>query len=44
MIAAIQGRYSDDFVIILGDQTQQRLRTQEFYYYYRSVKMPFAIA
>ena len=41
MIAAIQGRYSNDFVIILGDQTQQRLRTQEFYYYYRSVKNAF---
>lgn len=41
MIAAIQGRYSNDFVIILGDQTQQRLRTQEFYYYYQSVKNAF---
>src|SRR5690606_10774250 len=41
MISDIHGRYSNDFVIILGDQTQQRLRTQEFYYYYQSVKNAF---
>jgi predicted RecB family nuclease len=41
MLREIQGRYSDEFVVVLGNSTQQRLRTNDYFYYYQSLKSAF---
>ncbi|MHA3048454.1 TM0106 family RecB-like putative nuclease [Acinetobacter sp. ANC 4639] len=41
MIECIQGRRSDEFVIVLGNKEQARLRTDDFYYYYESIRDAF---
>lgn len=41
MLADIQGRRSQEFVVVLGDGNIQRLRTDDYFYYYKSVKKSF---
>ena len=41
MLEEIQGRRSEHIVVVLGDKTQQRLRTDDFYFYYTSLKTAF---
>ena len=41
MIEIIQGRRSEHIVVVLGDKTQERLRTDDYYFYYKSIKKAF---
>lgn len=41
MLQSVQGRRSESFVIVLGDGGQQRLRTDDYYFYYESVRNSF---
>lgn len=41
MLAEIQGCRSDEFVIVLGDGQRQRLRTDDYFYYFESVRESF---
>lgn len=41
MLEAIQGRSSDGMVIVLGNGVHERLRVDDYIYYYRSLKTSF---
>ncbi|MEE2003259.1 TM0106 family RecB-like putative nuclease [Alkalimonas sp. MEB108] len=41
MLAHIQGCRSKDLVIVLGDGQHQRLRTDDYFYYYESIRESF---
>ncbi|NRB38348.1 MAG: TM0106 family RecB-like putative nuclease [Pseudomonadales bacterium] len=41
MVAQIQGRRSEEMVVVLGNDIHERLRTDDYYFYYESVKHAF---
>lgn len=41
MLEAIQGKLPDCIGIVLGDGSQKRFRTADFFYYYRCLKLAF---
>ncbi|NLJ51465.1 MAG: TM0106 family RecB-like putative nuclease [Alcaligenaceae bacterium] len=41
LLARIQGVRSEHFVVVLGDGRKERLRTDDYYYYYQSVRDDF---
>lgn len=44
LLEGIQGRRSQDFVVVLGNGQRERLRTDDFYYYYESIRDAFLAA
>lgn len=41
LLDGIQGRRSQDFVVVLGDGQRERLRTDDYFYYYQSIRDAF---
>lgn len=41
LLESIQGRRSQNFVIVLGDGQQERLRTDDYFYYYQTIRDTF---
>ncbi|WP_326519334.1 TM0106 family RecB-like putative nuclease [Acinetobacter sp. CAAS 2-6] len=41
MIESIQGRRSENFVVVLGNKEPKSLRTDDFYFYYESIRNAF---
>lgn len=41
LLEGLQGGRSQDFVVVLGDGQRARLRTDEYYYYYASIRDAF---
>ncbi|NOX09795.1 MAG: TM0106 family RecB-like putative nuclease [Gammaproteobacteria bacterium] len=41
MLQAVQGRRSEEIVVVLGNGRHERLRTDDYFYYYLSLKQAF---
>ena len=41
LLESVQGRRSQDFVVVLGDGQRERLRTDDYFYYYQSIRDAF---